>query len=116
MHSEKDGDLNMQMIVVGSPGCNKTTGFVLPNIYHLPTIYKNSDVGEMPDLVITDPKSEIYSLTANYLENMGYEVRVLDFIYLKYGDLLNFLDYINTEKELMEIADGYVRCVNRLPK
>lgn len=109
---KNEGDLNMQMIVVGSPGCNKTTGFVLPNIFHLPYIYKKANIGEMPDLVITDPKSEIFSLTANYLENqMGYEVRVLDFIHLKYGDLLNPLDFINSEKELMEIADGYIKSV-----
>ena len=34
-----NGKLNMQMVVVGPPGCNKTTGFVLPNIFHLVYVY-----------------------------------------------------------------------------
>lgn len=104
-----NGELNMQMTVIGPPGSQKTTGFVLPNIFHIPYIYKNSK--EKADLIITDPKSEIWALTSDYLEKEGYEVRVLDFIHLKYGDTINPLDSIETEKELMEIADGYVRSV-----
>jgi type IV secretory pathway TraG/TraD family ATPase VirD4 len=101
--------LNMQTLVLGSPGSFKTTSFVLPNIFHIPYMYKNLD--EKGDLIITDPKSEIYCQTSNYLTNCGYDVCVLDFINLKYGDSLNPINYISDDKELMEIAEGYISSV-----
>ena len=100
------GNLNMQIAVFGSPGSYKTTAFVLPNIFHIPFIYKNSD--RKADLIITDPKCELYSLTAKYLKSQNYEVRVLDFLNLKYGDSLNPLSFISDDKELMEIAEGFI--------
>ncbi|MDP2947569.1 MAG: type IV secretory system conjugative DNA transfer family protein, partial [Nanoarchaeota archaeon] len=160
-----NGELNMQTTVIGPPGSIKTTGFVLPNIFHLVNSYKeknelierttnryNNSVGfkrkwldfnievqkkvdnsdllensklfnwwfgklhlnyinakvEMPDLVITDPKSELCSLTYNFLIESGYKVSILDFIYMLYGDSYNPLEFIDSEKELMEVADGYV--------
>ena len=101
-----NGNLNMQIAVFGSPGSFKTTAFVLPNIFHIPFIYK--DLPEKADIIITDPKCEIYSLTAKYLESQNYEVRILDFLNLKYGDSLNPLSFISDDKELMEIAEGFV--------
>ena len=87
------GNLNMQIAVFGSPGSSKTTAFVLPNIFHIPFVYKNTP--EKADLIITDPKCELYSLTARYLKSQNYEVRVLDFLNLKYGDSLNPISFIS---------------------
>ncbi len=101
--------LNMQALVLGSPGSFKTTSFVIPNIFHIPYMYKNFD--EKGDIIMTDPKSEIYSLTSKYLADCGYDVYVLDFINLKYSDSLNPINYISTGKELMEIAEGYISSV-----
>jgi len=61
-----NGELNMQQVVIGPPGSNKTTGFVLNNIFHICDVYK--DKKEKADIIITDPKSELYSLTSDYLE------------------------------------------------
>ena len=102
--------LNMQTAVFGSPGSFKTTSIVLPNIFHIPYMYKN--LKEKADLIITDPKSELYSLTSEYLKNNNYDVHVLDFINLKYGDSLNPINYISDDKELMEIAEGYIASVS----
>jgi len=46
--------------------------------------------------------------TASYLEEQGYDVQVLDFIHLKYGNAINPLEFINEEKELMEVATGFI--------
>ncbi len=136
-----EGKLNMQMTVVGSPGCNKTTGFVLPNILHLANVYSNRDKKkkksilfkiiknikflsklekikeldkkDMPDLIVTDPKSELYSLTADELIRCGYDVKVLDYITLKHGDSLNTIEFIDSEEMLMQIAKGYVDSVEQ---
>lgn len=115
VHSvQNKGKLNSQVTVIGPPGSQKTTGFIYPNIFHLVKTYKNSD--EKPDLIITDPKSEILTETANYLEDNGYEVKVLDFINLKYGDALNPLDLISEEKEIMQVASGYVSAAQSAKK
>ena len=103
------GSLNMQALVLGSPGSFKTTSFVIPNIFHIPYMYR--DLDEKGDIIITDPKSEIYCLTSKYLAGCGYDVYVLDFINLKHGDSLNPINYISTGKELMEIAEGYISSV-----
>lgn len=105
-----DKKLNMQVNVVGSPGSIKTTGFVMPNAFHLPFAYKKAKL-PLPDLVFTDPKSELYTKTANYFKKEGYDVFVLDFINLKYGDSINPLDFIEDEKELMEITKSYIQAV-----
>lgn len=111
-YHSNNGDLNMQINVVGAPGSNKTTGFVYPNIFHIANIY--SKLKEHADLIITDPKSELYSQTASFLESKGYEIKVLDFIHLKYGDKLNILDFIHDDKQLMEVSHGYVKSVSAI--
>ncbi|UOE78386.1 VirD4-like conjugal transfer protein, CD1115 family [Parageobacillus thermoglucosidasius] len=111
VHSiENAGKLNAQVNIVGPPGSIKTTGFIYPNIFHIAKVYEKSN--EHADLIITDPKSELFVNTAKYLEEKGYEVRVLDFIHLKYGDQINPLEFITEEKELMEIAEGFVSAVH----
>lgn len=104
-------DLNMQVIVTGPSGSKKTTGFILPNIFNLPKAYKENGKGEMPDFIITDPKPELYPLTARYLEENNYEVRALDFIDLMYGDSINVLEFANDDKTIMQIAKGYIDSV-----
>ncbi|WNC17906.1 VirD4-like conjugal transfer protein, CD1115 family [Brevibacillus brevis] len=99
-----NGPLNSQMVVIGPPGSKKTTGFMYGNIFHIP-------FSTRADMIITDPKSELFMYTAKYLENAGYDVHVLDFIHLKYGDMINPIEFITEEKELMEIAQGYVSSV-----
>lgn len=105
-----NGELNMQTLVLGPPGSRKTTGFVLPNIFHIVNMYKDKD--EKADIIITDPKSELFENTAEYLEKNGYEVKVLDFLNLKYGDTLNPLDYISDEKMLIEICDAFCKATS----
>ena len=57
-----NGELNMQTLVLGPPGSKKTTGFVLPNIFHIVNMYKDKE--EKADIIITDPKSELFENTA----------------------------------------------------
>ncbi|MGG0939188.1 type IV secretory system conjugative DNA transfer family protein [Brevibacillus centrosporus] len=97
-------DLNNQYLIYGPPGSMKTTGFILPNIFHL----ADQDMS----IVTTDPKGEIYELTANYLRERGYNIVVFDFINFAYGDQLNLLDFIYTDKQMMEIAKTYVASAN----
>ena len=59
-------------IVLGTTGAAKTQGYVFPFIYTLG--FSN----EKPNLVITDPKGEIYHTMAESLRNQGYDVQVFN--------------------------------------
>ena len=59
-------------IVVGTSGSGKTAGFVLPYVYTL------GHSSEKPNMVITDPKGEIYGLMAETLRRQGYDVQVFN--------------------------------------
>jgi type IV secretory pathway TraG/TraD family ATPase VirD4 len=111
---ELEGQVNQQVLAIGPPSTNKTTSLILPNMFHIPYVYRQNyhKLKEMPDIIVTDPKGEIFELTHDYYKET-HEIWVLDFQYFKYGSQLNSLDYINTEEELMTIADGYVQSVEQ---
>lgn len=116
LYHSVNSELNMQVTVVGPPGTNKTTGFIFPNIFNLVNEYKRQykTLGEMPDLIITDPKPEIIYSTYNFLKENNYNIVIYDFIFFKYGDKINILDFIDKESEeedLMNIADGYITSI-----
>lgn len=126
---------NMQLNIIGAPGSDKTTGFLLPNMFNLPFSYmyhyldkkkkfrrktdiakdfaagnmiKDTDFTHMPDIIVTDPKGEITELTYNYYESIGYEIWILDYIHLKYGNQVNYLDFIKSEKDIKSLSDNIV--------
>lgn len=96
-----NGEKNLQTIVFGPPGSQKTTAFVMPNIIHTAIKHGWSQV-------ITDPKGELYAYIAPFLKEQGYDVHVLDFLHLKRGNSINFLDYVYDELDLLRIADSYI--------
>ncbi|MCQ2382001.1 MAG: type IV secretory system conjugative DNA transfer family protein, partial [Clostridia bacterium] len=59
-------------IILGTTGAAKTQGYVFPFIYTLG--FSN----QKPNLVITDPKGEIYHTMAESLRNQGYDVQVFN--------------------------------------
>ncbi|MCQ2793542.1 MAG: type IV secretory system conjugative DNA transfer family protein [Bacilli bacterium] len=59
-------------LVIGSTGSGKTTTFVSPMIQLLAATKANSS------MVITDPKGELFNLHSKYLEEKGYDVKVID--------------------------------------
>ena len=75
--SGSDVQINMNSkdyhaIILGTTGSGKTEGFVLPYVYTLGhSEYK-------PNMVITDPKGEIYMKMSETLRRQGYNVQVLN--------------------------------------
>ena len=59
-------------IILGTTGAAKTQGYVFPYIYTLG--FSN----QKPNLVITDPKGEIYHTMAESLRHQGYDVQVFN--------------------------------------
>ena len=58
-------------LIIGATGSMKTRAVLVP------TLLSIAEKGE--NLVVSDPKGEIFDLTSGYLEKLGYEVRCINF-------------------------------------
>ncbi|RUP75017.1 conjugal transfer protein TraG, partial [Spiroplasma poulsonii] len=52
---------NIHSVIVGLTASGKTQGIVLP------TIYLNGKSTAKPNMIVTDPKGELYNLTSGFL-------------------------------------------------
>ncbi|MBQ9448864.1 MAG: type IV secretory system conjugative DNA transfer family protein [Acholeplasmatales bacterium] len=59
-------------IIIGSTGSGKTTTFVSPMIQILGATKAGSS------MIITDPKGELFSMHSQFLQDRGYDVKVVD--------------------------------------
>jgi type IV secretion system protein VirD4 len=59
-------------IIIGSTGSGKTTTFVSPMIQILGSTKAGSS------MIITDPKGELFSMHSQFLQDRGYDVKVVD--------------------------------------
>lgn len=75
--------LNLNVLVIGGSGAQKTRGFAKPNIMQLNTSY-----------VITDPKGEILAAEGKLLEAAGYDVRVFNTIDMAHSSNYNPFHYV----------------------
>ncbi len=85
---------DVHTMTIGGTGCGKTRCLVLQSVCVLAL------AGE--GIVINDPKGEIYHYTHLFLENLGYEVKVVDFQSPKKSDHYNplqlIIDAVNEER------------------
>lgn len=77
---------NPHVLVLGGSGSGKTRRLVLPNLWLLG---RAKAAGDLNSIVLTDPKGELYSYTADYFRKMGYKVRTLNLIDPKRSDRYN---------------------------
>lgn len=68
-------------LVLGSTGSMKSRTLILPTIYTLALAGEN--------LVVADPKGELYDFTSGYLKKRGYEINVLNLRDMKHSDCWN---------------------------
>ena len=97
--------LNSNLAVCGSSGSGKSRS-VSRNL-----ILQAALRGE--SIIVTDPKSELYESTSEYLRANGYIVKVLNLIHMDHSDSWNCLSEVGTS-ELM--AQTFVDIVLPLPK
>ena len=79
---------------IGTTGSGKTTGCVEPQLRAI-AYQKNK-----PNIFITDPKGELYNHNAEFLQDQGYQIFIL-----------NFKDLSRTDKwnPLLKIYESYMR-------
>ena len=88
---------NLNTIVVGGSGSGKTRYVVKPNI-----LQSSIDAGA--SLVILDPKAEAVRSTGAFLEQCGYEVRVLDLIDMAKSHCYNPFVYLENDNDVQRLV------------
>lgn len=93
----KDTRFNSNMAVFGASGSKKTRAFCVNMILQCAARSpKNS-------LIISDPKSELYEKTAEYLRSKGYVVRKFDLVTPKASDSWNCLAEIEGQELMAQL-------------
>ena len=87
--------LNANIAVYGASGSMKTRAFCVNRIL------QSAARGE--SLVITDPKSELYEKTSEYLRSQGYEVKVFNLVTPEASDSWNCLCEIEGEELMAQL-------------
>lgn len=85
--------LNNNVLVVGTSGAGKTRSIVTPNLLQANGSY-----------VVSDPKGNLYRKYRTYLQQRGYEVKLLDFTHPEKSAHYNFFHYIRSEQDIVKIA------------
>ncbi|MCM3227571.1 VirD4-like conjugal transfer protein, CD1115 family [Terribacillus saccharophilus] len=89
---------NRNVQVVGSSGSAKGQAFVINNILN----------NKKESIVVTDPKGELFHLTADIKRDQGYNVYQIDFMNLL-GSGYNPLDYIEDDIQAKKVALSIAR-------
>lgn len=93
---------NRNCFVTGGPGSFKTQSFVVTNVLN----------ERECSIVVTDPKGEVYEMTAKVKEAQGYEVHVINFMDMVNSDHYNPFDYVRKDREATTVANTMVAAKN----
>ncbi|MGN0806466.1 MAG: type IV secretory system conjugative DNA transfer family protein [Candidatus Coproplasma sp.] len=87
--------------VIAATRLGKTTSYVVP------TIISFAMQKDKKSFIVSDPKGEIYRLTAETLKRQGYKIKLLNFRDYKHSEFWNPLTPIfRKHKQAVEIYDG----------
>ncbi len=102
IYQNNDTQPNRNVMVIGGPGSFKTQSYVITNVLNES---ENS-------IVVTDPKGEVYEMTAEVKERQGYEVHVINFDDMTHSSRYNPLDNITKDSHATEVATKVVDSAN----
>jgi len=84
---------NLNVLVCGGSGAGKTRFYCKPNLLQANTSF-----------VVLDPKGELTRDTGGMLEDMGYEIRVLDLIHMEDSFCYNPFVYIENDNDAQRLV------------
>ena len=95
--------LNNNMLVIGGAGSGKSFNVVKPNGYACNSAY-----------VFCDPKGELLRDIGNYLQVMGWEIKVLNLVEMAESDGYNPFVYLRKEQDVIKLITNLIE--NTTPK
>lgn len=99
-HRMKPGE-NNNILCIGAPGSYKSRGFIIPFLMGCAQ-RSNSDGGQHPEsVIVTDPKGELFEMTAPYFEKKGFYVKAVNFLDMAHSDGWNCLAGLDTNPDLV---------------
>ena len=99
-HRMKPGE-NNNILCIGAPGSYKSRGFIIPFLMGCAQ-RSNSDGGQHPEsVIVTDPKGELFEMTAPYFEKNGFYVKAVNFLDMAHSDGWNCLAGLDTNPDLV---------------
>jgi type IV secretion system protein VirD4 len=100
------GQGSLNTLVIGGTGEGKSRGFVKPSVYSLPV---DPRTGKPVSFVFTDPKGELCTETAGFLEANGYKIKVFNINEPHFSDCYNPFAYIRSTDALLIMVDSIVQ-------
>lgn len=88
---------NQHMLVIGSSGASKSQSFVIPNLINV----------RDKSIIVTDPKGELYNMTAQLKADQGYNVYQVDFVSFMQSRY-NPLTYVETDLQAQTVANTII--------
>lgn len=85
---------NLNILVVGGSGAGKSRYFVKPNI-----------LAATMNMVVTDPKGELYEDTNSQLKKLGYNIKVLNLKEFEKSNKYNPFKYIRNDSDVPVIVE-----------
>ena len=89
---------NLNVMVVGGSGTGKTRFYCKPNIMQCNTSF-----------VVLDPKGENLRDTGNLLKSKGYEIKVLNLIYMDKSNCYNPFVYIRNDNDVQRLVTNLIK-------
>ena len=96
-----DTRLNRNFAVYGASGSMKTRAYCVNRI--LQSAAQTGANGQMESLIITDPKSELYEKTGEYLRDKGYVVKLFNLVSPEHSDSWNCLAEIEGDELMAQL-------------
>lgn len=88
---------NQNIAVIGSSGSAKSQSYVIPNLINV----------RDKSIIVTDPKGELYNLTAQLKKDQGYKIYQVDFISFMQSKY-NPLSYVETTLQAQKVANTII--------
>lgn len=91
---------NLNQLIIGSPGCGKTLRVLSAQLLQ----------GKLlGNYVVTDPKGELFTNTAKFFEEQGYDITVLNLFDPTFSNGYNPFAYAKTENDILNLADMFMK-------
>ena len=96
----KDTRLNRNIAIFGAPGTMKSRAIIRN------ALFQSLKRGE--SIVITDPKSELYTDTAELFRENGYEVRIFNLVNPQHGDSWNCMSDLGSDTMMAQVLTNVI--------